>query len=467
MADDRRVAVGRLAEARTVSRLASERRGETARAAERARRRVGVLPRRASWLLALAVACGSPEPSDAGGDAGRDGGRDGGRDAGRDGGRDSGPAALADSGSDARVDGGPDDPGWVPLATLAEGCTIERALHPERLFEVRWEPCEDGTDGCHRIASDVGLARSPGWFDGDQGYFTVIRGEPPGRRVVVIARTEGSPVAAWREPPSDLPGACIVIVGIGDGYAAVMPSFFHGEDRTRDVDYVFHAPIDAIGTTTEPLAIIRPSVLPQRLAVSSQVIAVWNGPAIYAIAADGRHGYVSVALPGIAQSVTVAGPDVMWEDWAELVRIAHGAVGRPGTLYHRADPADIKGFHTDGVDLAWVQGYDRQPDGSYARLELWTAPYVADPSELRPRLVRLLDPTRHPSAFGGGWYVTMPGAPWRIEAVRLEDGTRRQWISSLRGALSYPPIYVTDHEILLQDPALIRLDPNRLPRVDE
>ncbi|MCZ7680778.1 MAG: hypothetical protein M5U28_19200 [Sandaracinaceae bacterium] len=46
---------------------------------------------------------------------------------------------------------------------------------------------------------------------------------------------------------------------------------------------MFHAPLDAIGTTTEPLAIISPSVLPQRLAVSSQVIGVWNGPAIYAI----------------------------------------------------------------------------------------------------------------------------------------------------------------------------------------
>ncbi|MCZ7680777.1 MAG: hypothetical protein M5U28_19195 [Sandaracinaceae bacterium] len=176
---------------------------------------------------------------------------------------------------------------------------------------------------------------------------------------------------------------------------------------------------------------------------------------------------MSATLPGIAQSVAVVGSDVLWEDWADLVRVAHGAPGRPGSLYHRADPADIKGFHTDGVDLAWVQGYDRQPDSSYARLELWTAPYVADPSELRPRFVRLLDPTRHPSAFGGGWYVTLPAAPWRIEAVRLEDGARRRWVSSIPGALSYPPIYVSDHEILLQDPDLIRLDPHLLPLVDE
>lgn len=172
-------------------------------------------------------------------------------------------------------------------------------------------------------------------------------------------------------------------------------------------------------------------------------------------------------LQTLAQSVAVVGSDVLWEDWADLVRVAHGAPGRPGSLYHRADPADIKGFHTDGVDLAWVQGYDRQPDSSYARLELWTAPYAADPATLEPRFVRLMGSFRRRAAAGGGWYVVMEPEPWRIEAIRLSDGTRRRWVSSIPGALSYPPIYVSDHEILLQDPDLIRLDPHLLRLVDE
>ncbi|MCZ7684685.1 MAG: hypothetical protein M5U28_40295 [Sandaracinaceae bacterium] len=136
-------------------------------------------------------------------------------------------------------------------------------------------------------------------------------------------------------------------------------------------------------------------------------------------------------------------------------------------LYHRADPADIKGLHADGVDPAWVQGHDRQPDSSYARLELWTAAYAVEPSELAPRFVRLMGPFRRRATAGGGWYVIMEPDPWRIDAIRLDDGTLRRWVSPIPGVLSYPPIYASDHEILLQDPALIRLDPHRLPRVDE
>ena len=65
----------------------------------------------ASFVALALLACGGPEPADAGVDAG---------DAGRDGGHDAGVDAGYDAGVDAGHDGGPSDPGWEPWLTFSD-----------------------------------------------------------------------------------------------------------------------------------------------------------------------------------------------------------------------------------------------------------------------------------------------------------------------------------------------------------
>ncbi len=403
-----------------------------------------------AWPLCALLACSGPAPADGGADAAVDAGIDAGRDAGTD--------AGIDAGWDAARDGGPDDPGWEPWATL-DACAFERASNPSGVLRVAWEPCREGLGPAGCMAFPVGVV-SEGWFDGGVGYFRVTQSDARGRTIRVLAAVDGRTLAAWRYLGRMDQEVCTFDLGIGDDHVAVIPGYFDGNDPARSFERVFYGRIADAGTLDEPVATISPGVQPQRVAVSSEVVAFWTG--YWAIGVDpmsGRWTRLNEALPGTPQNVQVVGARVFWEDWADLVRVGFGDLSSPATLFHRADPGDIKGFRTDGRDFAWFQGFDRQPDGRYARLELWTAPYTDDPAALEPRMVRPME-VRNGSAFGGGWYVVWRGDPRGYEIIDVRDGTRRWWLAPV----SQDPLYVSENEILV--PGLIRFDPHELPIAD-
>lgn len=413
---------------------------------------------RGALVAWLAVACSAPPQPD----AGRDAGDAGPRDAGRDGG-----ARPRDAGPDGGRDAGPSDPGWVTLATLAPDCVVERATRPEALPAPRFAPCEEQPEECLRSVPGTGGGTKPAWFDGERGYFTLPYRDERDRPVLVVERTDGPPIAGWRTPPRremlERNRLCRVWWGVGEGYAAIVASFSTSVDPTQDVTWVYHAPLDEIATVTEPLTIIAPGIFAQRIEVSAEVMALWTGPSVWGIGADGRQTVLDREMPGIPQNVTVVGGHVLWEDWADLVRVAHARMDEPASFFRRADPGDIKEMHSDGVELMWLEGYDRQPDGRYARLELWASPYAADPAALAPRLVRAME-ERNRGAYGGGWYVMERGSPYRIEIVRTSDGTRREWMAPTGGSVL--PVYVSDHEIMVEAGGLVRFDPHLLPVVE-
>jgi len=420
-----------------------------------------VLLKRSAWVVLAALACSGP----------------GGEDGGTDSGVDAGPAATdagvdagsADGGGDSGLrDGGVDDPLWEPWLELASDCVVERAQNPSATIPPRaWAPCSDGLDGCSQALGTGARA----WFDGEVGFLASGNIISASSRHVLrtITRTSGPTLAAWRLPdPRDLipnDRTCLLWLGLGDGHAVLIADYVDGRDPSRSRSILFFAPLEAIGSIDDPLTDLPDGLLPQRISVSREVIAIWTGSAIHAIdPMSGRIERLDGELPGLPQSLTVVGSHVLWEDWADLVRVAHADLMTTGSLFHRADPGDIKGFRTDGRDFAWFQGYDRQPDRSYARLELWTAPYVRDPATLEPRMVRLME-ERGQSAYGGGWYVVLRGDPRRLDIVNIEDGTLRQWIPE--GGVSTPPLYVSEHEILAQSGNLVRFDPHALPVVEE
>jgi hypothetical protein len=107
----------------------------------------------ATWALCLGMwgceGSGAQQP-DAGSDAGSEAGIHAGQDAGLE---DAGvsertPEAGPTVDGGARSDAGADPVGWTPLPGLPEGCVVERAEHPELLFNPEWVPCGDG---CQRL----------------------------------------------------------------------------------------------------------------------------------------------------------------------------------------------------------------------------------------------------------------------------------------------------------------------------
>lgn len=424
-------------------------------------------------LGALAVGCPSPAPTDAGVDAGHDAGRD----AGVDSGTDAGTHAPEDAGADAGVDGGPRDPGWVLLPGLPEACPIERAEHPERLLSIDWEPCPGHPPGCLReVGRGVVTQPRVGWHDGDHGYFFAIVGEAP--RAVVLVRTDGVALAAWRDPPINPDDSLVCAVhptAVGDGYAAVVARSLDFDSPSTSREVVYWALIDEIGDAPA-LGVIELGLNRGQWAdVSRDIVAVEEQPGgvVVAMGLDGQMEVLfSDEVQGIPQHARVVGEHVFWEDWADLTRIAHATLGNEATILHRADPGDIKHFHADEDGMAWIQGYDRPPGPmqEYARIELWAAPLAYDAATLEPRLVATL-PQRGLSAYGGGWYVMYVGSPKRLMVIRVEDGTQREWIPPEPYGVGHPPLYVSDHEMLVASGDgtrgfLLRIDPHTLPLVE-
>jgi hypothetical protein len=424
-------------------------------------------------VVALA-ACGCDDvtPRDAGSadgghlDAGRrDAGR---RDAGR---RDAG---SRDSGS---PDG--DDPGWVPLTFLPAGCVIERAEHPERLLTPEWASCGEG---CQYLLPDPRFQRAissrAGWHDGTRAWFVAIQETGDDKRMVVIAPTDGSAVAAWRDPPASDPGLCLTgNPTLGDGYAAVM--FETGFDGLPRRSYLFHAPLDTIGGLTWPVATVDDSILRgeavfQRAAVSGTTVAAELQPAGLVYVFEGSAyrplGGIASAVPGIPQNPAIVGQTVFWEDWGTRVSPAYGSMTEDAAYLRQID-GDIKSFHATPEGFAWVEGYDRQPDGSYARVELWTAPFTDDPATLAPRFVRELPYRVNGAPFGGGIVAIRKTDPHRIDLYDVADGRLRRFLPPEGLVLTRHPVYVTDSEMLLAEAVgttrtLYRIDITTLPYIE-
>lgn len=436
----------------------------------------------AAWALVLTTTTCSPAPApdagsvDAGVDAGvagRDAGR---RDAGR-----SGDAGL-DAGSDGGGprDGGPDDPGWVRVPGLPPECPIERATHPERLWDLRWEPCEDGTGavvaGCQQAGWSVRTGSiTAAHREGDQTWITTLQGGLESGRMLGIAPIEGPLLAAWREPaqtPDDELMCRITAVAVGGGRATVTFHFTDWSDDRRSQAHLYLAPLEEIRTADVPLHIFPAAfvaggrtVLNAWLSEEMLVIQTSPDPTLYTYH-DGVWSTLTGRdmVEGTAQGPHLVGDHVLWETWRGVddVRLVHARPGEATAVWRDISPNDLKGFGTDGVDVAWYQNYDRREDLTYARTELWAATYRRDIEEMTARLVREVEVRSNDPAVGGGWIAQRRLDPQRVEIFSLRDGTRRTFFPP-DGYVITEPFYASEHEIMYRGRRTTRFDPTLLP----
>jgi hypothetical protein len=305
-----------------------------------------------------------------------------------------------------------------------------------------------------------------------------VQGTEDLKRMVVIASTDGLAVAAWRGPRVADEGVCIVgETAIGDGYAAVFLETAFGSFPTRS--FLLHAPVDDIGSVTEPIAVVDESVLRgesafQNAAVSRSTVAVELQPPgvvyVFEGGAQRQLGGIGSDVEGIPQNVRVVGRTVFWEDWGARVSPAFGGMTQDAA-YLRQVEGDIKSFNATSEGFAWLEGYDRQPDGSYNRVELWTAPFTDDPASLAPRLVRELPYRANGAPFGGGILAIRKTDPHRIDLYDVADGRLRRYLPPAELILTHHPVYVTESEMLLTEaigttPSLYRIDITTLPYIE-
>ena len=411
----------------------------------------------------LLATCGpSPATPDAGSDAGRDGGRDASVDAAHgDTSRDTGVDAR-DTGTDA----GPTDPVWVRLGGQQDDCILERAEYPERAFSLSWESCGLG---CRRAVSErVGAV---GGFVDASGVVFEIRGQDgTGADVRGLQTDDGRVLAAWHYADFEGRDQCgIVPLAVGGGRVAFASFSFSPGDPSRNLDSVWVAPLDMIGDTTDPV-FQQPGFLGaaiERIFVSASHYAyqVSAGPlALRDEAGAGRLiGWTD--FPGTPQNVSLLGGHLLFEMWDDSIRLASATIADAPTNWIDLSPGEVRNFGTDGVDMAWLQGFDYDTSTlTYARLELWTSPYADTVAGLTPRRVGAF-PGLYVSTTGGGWYASQADGG-ELDVRSLADGSRRHWTPPAGVMVLDAPLYVTASDILLTTTfGAYRVDPNTLPIV--
>jgi hypothetical protein len=389
--------------------------------------------------------------------------RDAGHDAGR---RDAGIRDAGPPRPDAGFDAGPPDPvGWVQLPGFPDGCVIERAEHPEMLFDSEWTSC--GT-GCQKLSPDPRFLRSVdrdvGYFDGSRFWFFLVQqrfGDIEGHYIVVLAASDGSVAGAWRAPNLDDPGMCMLFpLGVGDGHAVFGVQVGDRVDWPR-ASPIYHASLDAIGSVERPIATLTEAEvggsLPQRVGVSASTVVLEVQPrgSIFAIEGGEIHliGGLGTAMPGLPQETQLVGRTAYWEDWGEVhVRAAFGRVGDAPGLLREVEPDAVRWFQVDETSFSWIEARRLVKLGEYEVVELWTAPYTADAGALEPRLVRPIDRFMHDTRAGGGHYaqLTVRRTQRIITVYDLVDGRRRDFVPEGGRPVFNRPLAIGPDQMLIQ-----------------
>lgn len=427
------------------------------------------------WAALLATCCEAGPRAD-------DGGLDAGRDASRpalDAPRPDAPRDVGtDVGTDARYEG---DPEFVPLplpgVTDARDVVL-RARHPERFPVAAWYPCLGSVPSCRQMERVATRARAIRIYRTARGLWAWMMAVSATREVYdAIGPLEGPLAGIWRRPLRNIVGggasfgAAWHVASEGSAAFAVK----HNHEGHFD-ERVYVAPLEEIGAVEEPRYVVDMRVSGrgfQRMWVNDDHVLAEVQPdlSLYLWRLDQDTFRVvddRVAVPGLPQNEFLVGGRVFYEAWASLdeTRLAMTSWEGPTRSVVDIDPDDVKGFATDGVDLAWLQLYDRDEDGDYARIELWTMPFSEEPDLADARLVDAAFPYRVEALVGGGWYVYYWREPEEIGRVVLHPlhGGPQRYFQTPDGANVTALLYVDATNLFVRSgPDLYWVDPRELP----
>jgi hypothetical protein len=387
------------------------------------------------------------------------------RDAGHDAGRDATTrdAALLDAGP---ADAGPIDPGWRRMPGIPTGCDVQLAENAELATGVfRFEACPARATGCRQLVVDWPLRPYPihslfpfwrGDYDEGHGYVVFWRhASDPVFVDGIVLRDDGAAAVAVRFlQATDTNRACAApMPAVGGGkYAIILteraltpdevgPTHVYGGDLADPVG-TFHRVVTLgeaeFGSRLEAL---------QYLRVGSERIAGFsNGQEVLSIGWDGSFTQLSEPPGDVSEPGPVVEDAVFYTTLGATRNSVHVAVGAAPAreLVTPGDGVHAFMLETDGRDMVWMQGYEREGLLEFGRIEIWTSPFALDSSDLRPRYVaQKTRPVQDAFISAGYGFVGMTGEAG-AEIYRLSDGML--WTASPPPDRTFGPIYYTGED---------------------
>jgi hypothetical protein len=369
--------------------------------------------------------------------------KDAGRDAARPdaGGRD---AARPDTG----IDAGPVDPGWRRFPDIPPGCDFQIAEDPDlAVGRFRFEPCPNRASGCRQLVVDwpfvgPGLYTlrmfDRGSFHDGHGYMNIVRSAPTALQYYerIILRDDGQVAVATRILRSD-----------GVRRTCLSPELFVGEGKWGAILALPGDSEDVLGPTVvyggelaDPVGTVRRIVTLteaefgnpidglQRLRVGSSRMSGYDrSQEVWSIGWDGDARALPEPPGDLSSDDSVVGDAVFYSTLGVRNFISVAVGSSPARVFIDPDDgSEAASLESDGVDMAWYQGYERGIDFlDFGRVELWSAPFTTDPAELRPRRVTVRTrPVIGSDNMVGSSYVALLAEVEGNVVVRLRDGVR-------------------------------------------
>lgn len=340
---------------------------------------------------------------------------------------------------------------WVSLPSLPAGCSLERAVDPEHIPPLAWQPCGDG---CQRAPLGTTYWPIAGFYQSSRAWFVFISDRFGGgaSQIMALAPIDGPPVAAWRygAPTAETPYCRVNLIDVHEDWAAMVVDFIADDAALVIEDRIYAAPIDTIGSEDMPLAVLDAPDVGSGVRIDE--IAVGTGVVVAGISGRvlvAHDASVSEALPRTATSggyYVAAGADhaVFAEtltDWRLRDWTPDG-----GAAVYYDPPSDVGRPRVDGTTLTWIQ-YADFVGGSATRAELWTSSFARSGAALVPMLVH---PNVEPNdaVLGDGtygWYLP--------DAVHLVDvaTTTERTLPLPSGVVCHPQrlYYVSRSDVLI------------------
>jgi hypothetical protein len=335
-----------------------------------------------------------------------------------------------------------DWPGWRRLTEVCPCCPVDVALDPgASLPKLSWQPCSNGAAQCQELVHSW-QADVPLYF---VSYTQVSHDSSGAPRLLKFTRSLSqsvfeddvydfatlAPLAGCRADDTP-PIHGDVVIRVGPSTATAFATIRAGDAGL----FLAHGPPAQVLSTPSFLWVAdKQEALSIQEMFASDTAMAWDAPL------GGVLGRVEVGATPY-QPQANGHPAMLFEAMEGDYAFAYSEYGTKGwwqeyvmgpdakiVLYRDAPSRNVMRFRTDGTTMFWVEWFGgASPTGAQPNLEVWSAPYTTDPSQLAGtarKLATIANPyyPLDAAAFSGMYAVT-PN-PSTCVVVRASDGAQQ------------------------------------------